>query len=63
MGKAKTIWLRDETYNRLEQFRDKRETFSEAVERLLELPRRIRDLANILEGQVAFQEKGNKGGT
>lgn len=53
---SKMIKLDDQVYNRLENFRNKGETFSEAVERLLEFPRRIRDAINIVKGQQAYQE-------
>ena len=53
---SKTIKLEDEVYDRLENFRDKRETYSQAVERLLELPTRIKELGSILEGQAKNPE-------
>ena len=53
---TKSIKLEDQVYDRLEAFRDKKETFSQAVERLLELPRRITELANIMEGKITHQE-------
>ena len=53
---SKSIKLEDQVYDRLEAFRDKKETFSQAVERLLELPRRITELANIMEGKITHQE-------
>lgn len=34
---SKTIWLRDETYHRLDALREKRETFSQAVDRLIKV--------------------------
>lgn len=54
---SKTIKLEEQVYSKLEEFRDKRETFSEAVERLLELPQGIFNLVNVLEGSIAFSEK------
>ena len=51
-----TIKLEDQVYDQLEVFRNKRETFSEAVERLLQVPGRLREIASILEGQVRFRE-------
>jgi len=32
--KPKTIWLKEETYQRLDQLREKRETFDQVVNRL-----------------------------
>ena len=34
---SKTIWLKDETYNKLEAVREKRETFDKAIERLIRI--------------------------
>lgn len=52
----KLIGLSQETYDKLEAFRDKRETFSEAVERLLAAGAEFNRLADILEGAAKFRE-------
>lgn len=53
---SKTIKLEDEIYQRLERWRGKRETFSEAVARLLNIQDAVGGLQDILEGQIAFRE-------
>ena len=52
-----TIKLEDHIFNQLEDFRDKRETYSQAVERLLGLPAGILSLAGLLEGQAALEQR------
>lgn len=52
----RNIQLSDEVYAKLEEFRGKRETFSEAVERLLNLLSKVSELREILEGQLAFRK-------
>lgn len=54
---SKTIKLEDQVYHRLDNLRGKRVTFSQVVERLLELPPRINELASILEGQANYRER------
>jgi len=54
---SKTVKLDDATYDKLERFRGKRETFSEAVERLLNIRDALGKLEDILEGQVRFREE------
>lgn len=56
---SKTIKLEDSVYYRLEGFRGKRETFSQAVDRLLEMLSKVGELRDVLEGAVAF-EKGRQ---
>lgn len=51
---AKNIQLSVEVYNRLESFRGKRETFSEAVDRLLTMLEKVGELRDILEGQIEY---------
>lgn len=51
---SKNIQLQDEVYTRLESFRGKRETFSEAVDRLLTMLSKVGELRDMLEGQIAF---------
>jgi len=53
---AKTVKLEEPVYNRLDQFRGKRETFSQAVERLLTLLDRVGELRSVLEGQIEYAE-------
>ena len=43
-----TIKLEDRVYHQLEQFRGKRETFSQAVERLLGAKEKANELSDIL---------------
>lgn len=57
---SKTIKLEDQVYDQLEELRVKHETFSQAVERLLELPRRIAQLGYIIEGGMKYQEFKDK---
>lgn len=52
----KQIRLEEHVYNGLEEMRGKRETFSQAVERLLDLYQKIRRLEPVLRGSVAYQE-------
>ena len=51
-----TVKLEDRIFNQLESFRDKRETFSQAVERLLAVKREILEAMNVLDGQIKFRE-------
>ena len=52
-----TIKLDSPVYNELEEFRDKRETFSQAVARLLIIVNRIRD--TLFTQTSATRRKGN----
>jgi len=45
---SKTIWLRKETYDRLDALREKRETFSEVVDRLINLYVQMSDVSKTL---------------
>ena len=45
---SKTIKLSDETYSALETLREKRETFDEAVKRLLHVFSTLRNVSDIL---------------
>ncbi|MBU2685933.1 MAG: antitoxin VapB family protein [Gammaproteobacteria bacterium] len=45
---SKTIKLSDKTYNALEDLREKRETFDEAVQRLLNVFRTLKEASDIL---------------
>jgi len=45
---SKTIKVEDRVYNRLEEIREKRETFSEAVERLLKVYDTIKTVSDTL---------------
>lgn len=53
---SKSIKISEEVYERLEQFRDKRESFSQAVERLLDMVDRLGELREVLGGPVKFRE-------
>lgn len=53
---SKTVKLEDQVYTRLDDFRDKHETFSEAVERLLRARDDMCRLVDVLEGQIRFKE-------
>ncbi len=53
----KNIALEIEVYTRLEGFRGKRETFSEAVDRLLTMLEKVGELRDVLEGQIAFKRQ------
>lgn len=52
----KTIKLEEPTYEKLERFRGKRETFSQAVERLLRINDAISQLEDIIKGEIAGRE-------
>lgn len=45
---AKTIWLRDGVYIALDAVREKRETFSQAVERLIKVYLTLKDVSDTL---------------
>ena len=51
-----TIKLEDHVYEKLQKFQDKRETYSQTVERLLAIPGELEDVLSILEGQAKFEE-------
>lgn len=51
-----SIKVSDEVYQGLETVRDKRETFSQVVERLLAARSEFQKLADILEGQIKFRQ-------
>lgn len=53
---SKPIRLEDHVYYKLDNFRDKNETRSQAVERLLGAWDEVRKLADILEGAAKFRE-------
>lgn len=53
---SKTIKLEDEVYTSLERWRAKRETFSEAVARLIRIQDAVQQLQDVIEGQIAFRE-------
>jgi len=53
---TKTVKLEQEVYDELEKFRDKRETFSQAIGTLLGARIRIWQLVDVLEGSLRFQE-------
>ncbi len=45
---AKTIWLRQETYDRLDSHREKRETFDQVVNRLCNIYETIKAIPDTL---------------
>ena len=51
----RSIKVSEEVYNRLLEFQVKRETFSQAVERLLALMETIVELRAVLEGGTGFE--------
>lgn len=51
-----TVKLARPVYDRLDRFRGKRETFSQAVERLCTLLDRVGELRAVLEGQIEYAE-------
>lgn len=51
-----TIKLEDQVYEKLERFRGKRETFSQAVERLLAAKEKATELLDILLGRQNSKE-------
>ena len=51
-----TIKLEDRVFNQLETFRDKRETYSQAVERLLAVKLEVMELVCILDGSARFED-------
>ncbi len=52
----RNIQLSLEVYQKLEGFRGKRETFSEAVDRLLTMLGKMGELRDILEGGIKYDE-------
>jgi len=52
----KTVKLEDHVYDSLHAFRDKDETFSDAIERLLSARVNTCQLLDVLEGQIKFRE-------
>jgi len=53
---SKTIKLEDNTYEKLERFRGKRETFSQATDRLLDVHEALGRVEDIIAGGIAFRE-------
>ena len=53
---SKSIKVSEDVYTRLQLFQGKRETFSEAIGRLLVLMEKMGELTDILEGSVKFRE-------
>ena len=54
---SKTIKLEDSVYTRLETFRNKRETFSASVDRLLDTSKRVGELLSQIEGSLKYAER------
>lgn len=53
---SKTIKLDDRVYSLLEELRDKRETFSQAVEKLLFIRARLDRLLGVIDGRISAEE-------
>jgi len=53
---SKQIRLEDEVYDQLEAIRDKRETFSEVVARLIKIHDGLGLLTSTIQGQKAYRE-------
>ena len=53
---SKTIKLEDPVYFDLDDVKEKHETFSQAVARLIDLYRQLRGLEPILRGDKAYHE-------
>jgi len=53
---SRVIKVEDQVYDRLDQLRDKRETFSDVIKELLDARERILELISVLEGQLKFEE-------
>ena len=56
MNKKHSIKIDEPVYRKLDQFRGKRETFSQAIDRLLTLLTRVGELRAILEGGINYEE-------
>lgn len=54
--KKHSIKIDDETYKKLDEYRGKRETFSQAINRLLLLLSKVGELRSILEGGETFEQ-------
>ncbi len=52
----KTIKVEEQVYNDLDRFREKRETFSQAISRLLSLLSKVGELRSILEGGIKYEQ-------
>jgi len=52
---SKSIKLSEPVYEKLREFQGKRESFSEAVGRLLTMLEKVGELRDVLEGQIAFR--------
>lgn len=53
---SKSIKLENKVYYKLEEVREKRETFSQAVEKLLDFKRALLAAVDLADGQKAYQE-------
>ena len=53
---SKSIKISEEVYKRILQFADKRETFSQAIERLLDIKDGMCHVKNIIAGGQKFEE-------
>jgi len=53
---SKTVRVEPEVYDELERIREKRETFSQVISRLVDIRRMVLGIEPILRGQKAFNE-------
>lgn len=53
---SKTIKVTEEVFQRLRNAQEKRETYSQTVERLLKIREHILDFITVVEGMVEYQE-------
>ena len=56
MKVLKDIKVEEQVYHKLDDFRAKHETFSQALDRLLTLMARMGEVKDILEGGVKYEE-------
>lgn len=57
---SKAIKLQDRTYHRLEEVQEKKETFSQAIDRLLDLYTMMSDVSSTLGPSHLLKERPNK---
>ncbi|MBA7563510.1 hypothetical protein ES708_05169 [subsurface metagenome] len=53
---SKLVRVDGEVYDELETIRDKRETFSQVIARLVDIRRMVLGIEPILRGHIAFEE-------
>ncbi|KKL62076.1 hypothetical protein LCGC14_2188860 [marine sediment metagenome] len=50
----RSIKLDEHVYEQLEYFQDKKESFSQAIERLLAVKNQLLEVISIMEGRISF---------